>query len=149
MKAAEIWFSLFLLIVALVMFIVGLTYPYETQYGPGPGFLPVWVSGLTVLFTAILILTMLRKENEGKFFISKEGLKKYLIFISLLVAAILLTNVLGLMLSLGLFSLVIFKYIEKYNWKKSLSVSFGTMFVLFIIFKLWLRIPTPSGLFFL
>lgn len=148
MKIAEIGFSIFLFIIALFMFIVGLSYPYNTDFGPGPGFAPVWVSGLMVVLTLFLTINLLRKEMKGKFFSSNEGLKNLLYYIGLVVVVVALVNIIGLIIGLAIFCAIVFKFIDKYRWKQSLLVAFGTALVLYLTFNIWLNIPVPTGLLF-
>ncbi|MBT2689250.1 tripartite tricarboxylate transporter TctB family protein [Bacillus sp. ISL-47] len=149
MKIAEITFGIFLLGISILMFILGLTYPYQTQFGPGPGFFPVWVTGIMIVISTIFLFTLLKKNFPEKFFSDSKGKKFFLAYIALFIAGIVLIDILGMMVSFALFSLLVYKFMEKYNWKRSVSVSIGTMVILFLIFKVWLKVPTPSGLLFL
>ncbi|GEL78560.1 tripartite tricarboxylate transporter TctB family protein [Tenuibacillus multivorans] len=149
MRNAEIIFSLFLLAVSTVMFIIGLTYPYDTDFGPGPGFAPVWVSGLMIICTSALCISTFikyRKENKKEdFFSSKIGVKNLLFFLGLLILTILLIDLIGMLVALGIFCMVVFRFIDKYSWKQSILVSLGTTIVIFLLFKYWLKIPIPSS----
>lgn len=148
MKAAEIGFSLFLCSIALLFFIVGLSYPYNTDLGPGPGFVPVWISGIMVILTFILTIISIKNHTKGNFITSKKGLINFLIYIMLLILTVILTKLIGLVISLALFCLAVFKVVDRYNWKDSVLVSVGVAIIIFVIFDYWLQIPLPKSILF-
>jgi hypothetical protein len=38
------------------------------------------------------------------------------------------------------------RYLGKYSWGKVVAVSIGTMFVFFLMFETWFKVPLPKGL---
>ncbi|QQK77719.1 tripartite tricarboxylate transporter TctB family protein [Salicibibacter cibarius] len=152
MKKAEIIFAFMLLLFSIFMLVEALGFEYSSDFGPGPGFAPVWLSIILILLATTLILShTVKKEdhNEGQsFFKSKKGLKQASVFLLALIISITLVDVLGLILVLTLFSFFTFKFIEKYSWVSSVGVSLGSMVFVIVVFNVWLDIPTPTGLFF-
>lgn len=147
MKKAEIFFALFLLGAGLLMFIISLDYPYSTQFGPGPGFFPVWISGFMILFSLIFLIKLFRSNISGAFFNHPDSLKTLILFIVGLIITIILIPILGLILSLGLFCLFAFRLFDKHSWKGSVGVSVGAMVIFYLIFVIWLKVPLPTGIF--
>jgi putative tricarboxylic transport membrane protein len=145
MKKAEIYFGSFLLFLAISMFSISLTYPYKTKFGPGPGFFPLWSSGLMIIVTLLLLYKKLRESNEAPFFTSKNSRVTVLIFLGLSIAAVALIPVLGLLLSFGLFCTITLRFIDKYSWKRSSLVSIIMMVAVYLVFELWLQLPLPKG----
>ncbi|WP_126424879.1 tripartite tricarboxylate transporter TctB family protein [Brevibacillus marinus] len=145
MKKAEIYFALLLLLLAVAMFAVSFSYPYQTKFGPGPGFFPLWTSGLMIVVTTMLLVKKAREANDKPFFTSKNNMRTALKFLGLAVAAVGFIPVLGLLLSFGLFCTLTFRFIDKYSWKRSCLVSIISMAAAYVVFEWWLQLPLPKG----
>ncbi|WP_040978519.1 tripartite tricarboxylate transporter TctB family protein [Oceanobacillus jeddahense] len=147
MKKAELLFGLFLLIFTIFMLLEGIQYSYTSDFGPGPGFAPVWLSSLMILCIVILLLKNIKLKNKETFFVSRIGVSKAITYMVLLVISTLLVPITGLILSLTVFSFVILKFVEKFSFKSSILVSLGTMSFILIVFNFWLEINLPTGYF--
>jgi surface polysaccharide O-acyltransferase-like enzyme len=52
---------------------------------------------------------------------------------------------LGIYLASAIFIAFFMRYLGKYGWLKIAAVSFGTMFVFFLMFEVWFKVPLPKG----
>ncbi len=135
------------IIVAIVWIQQGIVrYEFWTDGKPGGGFVPV-IFAVLVLGAALAILI---REIFGK----KSTKEKYTFqpgaFLPAAAAVLggFMIQVLGIALSVFLFTTIWMRYLSKYNWVKTLISS--ALFTIFIygIFRMWLRVPFPSGFIF-
>jgi hypothetical protein len=64
-----------------------------------------------------------------------------------LLGMVVLSYVLGMIISMAIFIFVWLRFIEKHTAKSAVSIGVGTAAVLYLIFVFWLRVPLPLGLF--
>lgn len=118
---------------------------YYSEFGPGPGFLPLWV-GICITGCAIpLIVKLLRKhDKEGVFFKPKtrEGFKILL----LIVATFLLLPFSGFSIGFGLFAGVTMRVMGKHSWIGCGLTAIGIALGIRFVFAHWLSIPLPTGI---
>lgn len=135
------------IIVAIVWIQQGVVrYDFWKDGKPGGGFIPVIFASI-VLAGAVVILI---REVFGK----KNTKKKYAFELSAFMpaaAAVLggfMLQVLGIVLTVFLFTSIWMRFLSKYSWIKTLISS--TLFTFFIygVFRLWLRVPFPQGFIF-
>ena len=102
-----------------------------------------------VLFGVFLSIVIIDPEINLLNFYNNTGLTFFLFIpIGLVVVVVALVNIIGLIIGLAIFCAIVFKFIDKYRWKQSLIVAFGTALVLYLTFNIWLNIPVPTGLLF-
>ncbi len=78
--------------------------PYRGEYGPGPGFLPLWIGIVLIGCAIVTIIKAVRQygqEKEG--FVQAKTRRVGFVFVTLIVT-FLLVRVLGLSLGLALFT---------------------------------------------
>lgn len=118
---------------------------YMSEYGPGPGFLPLWL-GIALFCSAVaLILKILRKRRPlGRFFEArtKEGIK----VLVMIIISFLLFPLLGFSVALAFFAAITMRITGRHRWivcgLTALGVGIGIRFV----FGHWLQIPLPTGM---
>jgi putative tricarboxylic transport membrane protein len=76
---------------------------------------------------------------------SERGRAVFLIFV-LIGAAVLLTELVGLLISLGLMVFVLYTLVEKHAWWKGLIAGASTFLFGLIVFKTLLQVALPTGL---
>ncbi len=117
---------------------------YYSEFGPGPGFLPLWIGISITAFAAILIFNLLRKGGKaGAFFKlrTREGFKLLLVIIG----TFLLLPLLGFSIGFGLFAGVTMRTMGKHHWRMCGLTAVGIAIGIRYVFGHWLSIPLPTG----
>ncbi|MGI6037096.1 MAG: tripartite tricarboxylate transporter TctB family protein [Limnochordia bacterium] len=127
------------LFVGLYWVIAGVNYGLWVRNGPGPGFLPVLGGLLTMVFCMAILWQNREKESPIKFN------PKAFLPVGALLAMVLLSHVLGLLISMTLFIFLWLRIAERQSPAKSLTISLGTVLVVYAVFVAWLRVPFPKG----
>ncbi len=134
------------IIVAIVWVQQGIVrYGFWEDGRPGGGFVPVIFATIVLAAAlAILISVVFGKKKQAKYAFQSSA------FIPV-AAAILggfMLQVVGIALSVFLFTSIWMRFLSKYSWLKTLIAS--GLFTLFIygIFGMWLRVPFPQGFIF-
>lgn len=123
--------------------VMGFIYGFWKDSMPASGFIPVIFGFLTALLSGILFWQTFQKQ--GEVFKAKE-LRVVGLIMAATAAAILLLNVLGTMLTLGIFIVTWLRGLERYSWLSAVKVSVGTIAVAYLVFTAWLQVPLPVGL---
>jgi putative tricarboxylic transport membrane protein len=129
--------------------------PYQAEYGPGPGFLPLWLGATLVVLSVFLLRSALKEgahaasadargENpEGFFQFAPGAFTPWLIFFVSTLAVSLLFQRLGFGLSIGLFMLVTMRWVARQSWLSTIVMALATPIVLYLGFVRILMIPLP------
>ena len=118
---------------------------YMSEFGPGPGFLPLWLGiGLAVCSIGVILKVLKRKDKTGVFFRprTRVGLK----ILGLIILTYLLLPVFGFSVGLALFTASSMLLIGKHRWIPCGITAVVTAIAIRLIFVLWLSIPLPTGL---
>jgi hypothetical protein len=118
---------------------------YYSEFGPGPGFLPLWVGICITGCGAVLILNLLRKhEKAGDFLKARtgEGFKLLLIII----ATFLLLPLLGFSIGFGFFTGITMRVMGRHGWVACVLTAVGIAIGIRYVFGQWLHIPLPTGI---
>ena len=122
-----------------------LTLPYTGEFGPGPGFLPLWL-GITLTVCSIpVILTDLRSKERSEQLFRPET-AKCLKVLALVVAVFLTLPVLGFSAGLALITGGGMRLMGKHSWVSFVMVVIGTAVCVRYLFGQWLSIPLPKGM---
>jgi putative tricarboxylic transport membrane protein len=122
-----------------------LTLPYSGDFGPGPGFVPLWL-GLVLTVCAIpVILTDLRaKETSEKLF--RPETRKCLEVLILIVAVFFSLPILGFSIGLALITGTGMRIMGKHGWVSCAVTVIGAAICIHYLFGQWLSIPLPKGM---
>ncbi len=114
----------------------------------GPNFFPQVVSVMLLLASLTLIYQAL-KGNSLKNFetINKKGFIRTSIVLGFAIAYLFLMQVAGFYLATGIFLFVTMKFLGLKSYLVTLIVSACVATIVFGIFKVFLKIPLPEGLF--
>ena len=148
MAKKDLWSSLFWILCGILIVVGALRLPLGEPQNPGPGFLPLSVGGLMVLLATALLWRSLRKGEDSRTnrTAKPESLQK---LIGTFLAIILYVPVfprLGFTLTTIPLMVFLFKYIGEMGWKMSLAGGILISLSLYFIFKVWLQVQFPVGL---
>lgn len=130
--------------------------PYSAEYGPGAGFLPLWLGIALVILSVILLReAMSDRLDEGaaaladsagedaRIGIGNASRKPWLIFFASTVALALLFEPLGLWVSTALFTLVTVRWVGQRPWLATIIFTIVTPIALYVGFVRLLLVPLP------
>jgi hypothetical protein len=145
MRIADLIGGVIVLLLGLAVIYFSSQLEYYSEFGPGPGFLPLWVGICITICAVALIVNLLRKHGKaGAFFKpkTKEGLKILL----LIIATFLLLPVFGFSIGFGLFAGVTMRVMGKHRWVGCTLTAIGIALGIRFVFAQWLSIPLPTGI---
>lgn len=121
--------------------------PYVSEYGPGPGFFPLWIGiGLTLLSLPLIFANFFAvAADKSREYQSRLAIGRALVGWSGLILAIGLLQWLGFGLSLALLTLFLILVLERRPLWTALSVAIGLALGFHVIFVLALGLSLPSG----
>jgi putative tricarboxylic transport membrane protein len=123
----------------------------SATFGPGVGFLPLWLGILLAFFSVILIVgAWLRKitdQSEKRVFPSGKALFAVGSVLVGLAVYIILLEVIGFTADTFLFVTYLMAFVERQTWIRTIAVAIGTTGSLYTIFEILLKITLPSNMF--
>jgi len=121
--------------------------PYVSEFGPGPGFFPLWIGiGLTLISLLLIVANLFAStapENSERQ--SGTAVGRALVGLSGLMLAIGLLHWLGFGLSLALLAVFLILALERRSPWVAISVAFGLALGFHAIFVLALGLSLPAG----
>lgn len=127
-------------VIGLVFLVLGFgTYGFwhETS-GPLPGFFPAIIGIVLVAISVIAVVQSLKDEAQP------IPLRNWFPAIATLLI-ILMTFVIGMLPSLGLFLILWIRFYEKYPWKTTIITTTVILAIVVGVFMYWLNVPFPKG----
>jgi putative tricarboxylic transport membrane protein len=151
MKKADMITGVLLLALSGYVIQDSLRMPASATFGPGAGFLPLWLSVLLALFATILLVSAWRRPATEKdseaVFPGKDALLAITLVLAGLAVYIFLIEIVGYLVDTFLFIVFLMKVVERENWRLTLMVAVGATAVLFVTFQILLQITLPSNMF--
>lgn len=145
MWLADLIGGVVVLLFGLSVVIFSMQLPYMSEFGPGPGFLPLWL-GIGIAGCAVaVILKILKKRDRVEAFI-KPQTRVGLQMLGLIVCAFLLLPLLGFSVGLALFAATAMRLIGKHGMLACGLTAVGAAIGINVVFGLWLEIPIPTGI---
>jgi len=118
---------------------------------PGPGLLPLLMGIIIVVCAAVIFFQAWFNGNvarpEGKYFWRGVDFKKVLIALTGLVLYAFLLNKLGYLITTFFFMYSLLRLIAHIRRYVAFSEAALAAFLSYALFKLWLEVPLPRGLF--
>jgi hypothetical protein len=123
------------------------TLDYLDEFGPGPGFLPYWLGLLMTLLGLCLAISGLRnrKETAGPSF-TRGGLGRAMLAASGLASMVALLDILGFILSIALLAFFLNYIVERRPLAGAITVSAAITLGFFLLFRIFLPVSLPAGL---
>lgn len=146
MRVADLIGGVVVLLFGVGIIVFSAQLQYMSEYGPGPGFLPLWLGlGITACALGVLYQHVRTGGRTGAFFQARTriGMK----MLAVIVGAFLLLPYLGFSVALAIFSFVSMRLIGKHGTLLCLITAVVTGIGVHYIFAEWLSIPLPTGVF--
>lgn len=148
-KSIDVSIGVFLSVLSIAVFFYA-----EQQYAGsgvntyGPNFFPQVVSAMLLIASISLITQALRGKSLKNFeSINKDGLIRASVTLAMAIAYLFLMQYLGFYLATAVFLFITMKYLGLKSYLTTLLVSVSIATIVFGIFKIFLKIPLPEGLF--
>lgn len=148
-KSIDICVGTFLSALSIAIFLYA-----EQQYtgsgvnSYGPKFFPQVVSVLLFLASTTLIIQAIKGNSLKNFeIIDKQGFIRTAITLGFAIAYLFLMQVVGFYLSTAIFLFVTMKFLGLKSYLVTLIVSVSVASIVYGIFRIFLKIPLPEGLF--
>jgi hypothetical protein len=148
-QRADQVFAVLWVVLGLVVLIDSRGLEYMARYGPGPGFLIIWLGvGFIIMGLALLMQVTLRRAEREAFSIpSKVAAGQMCLVMIGFFAFCFLGDKIGFLLGIGLLFLFLLVVVERKGWMFSLAMSISITMVFWAIFELGLELRLPIGLF--
>jgi hypothetical protein len=121
------------------------TLPYTGDFGPGPGFVPLWLGIALTLCSIPIIITDLRNKDRSEQLFRPETWKCLKVLI-LIVTVFLALPVFGFSAGLALITGGGMRLMGKHGWVSCVVTMIGTAVCIHYLFGQWLSIPLPKGM---
>ncbi|MGH8663128.1 MAG: tripartite tricarboxylate transporter TctB family protein [Burkholderiales bacterium] len=128
----------------------GSTFQYGTEFSPGPGFAPVWLSAIGLCVSLLVAVHGFRAMRSGGAetkapALEKWGVLRVILTLVGLAAMIFVVPWLGLALSILAFLLYLTLVVQRHSVVIGVGVSLGTVVFFYFVFVYLLNVPIPKG----
>jgi hypothetical protein len=127
----------------------GSTFQYGSEFAPGPGFAPVWLSAIglcvSLLIAAHGLLAMRAADRSAARALEKPGLVRVALTLLGMGAMVFLVEWLGLALSILLFLLYLTLVVQRHRAVVGIGAGVGTVAFVYTVFVYFLGVPIPKG----
>ena len=112
---------------------------------PGPGFLPFGLAICLIILSLVLIIKSWKGDvSLAPFWPHRTWLRPLLGMVFLIFFALVVQWV-GFLITTFVFLIIWMGVIERIRWRAIVSISVGTTVALYLIFRLFLEVPLPTG----
>jgi hypothetical protein len=145
MGFADLIGGIFVLALGIAVIVFSAQLSYMSEFGPGPGFLPLWLGiGLVGCSLFVIVRNIRRHSQGGTFF--KPRTKLAVRMLLTIVVAFLLFPFLGFPIGLALFTAFTMRMMGRHSLILCGLTAFVTAIGIHFVFGQWLYIPLPKGL---
>jgi putative tricarboxylic transport membrane protein len=130
----------------------GWSFQFGTEFAPGPGFAPVWLSAIGLCVSLLIAAHGLRAMRGGEAAdksaapaLEKAGLVRVGFTLLGLAAMVFLVDWLGLVASILLFLLYLTLVVQRLAIGVGIGASLGTVVFVYVVFVHFLGVPIPQG----
>lgn len=130
----------------------GWSFQYGSEFAPGPGFAPVWLSAIGLCVSLLIAAYGLRAMRGGESSeqsaapaLEKWGLMRVALTLLGMAAMVFLVEWLGLVISILLFLLYLTLVVQRLSIGVGIGASLGTVVFVYAVFVYFLDVPIPKG----
>jgi len=152
MTRADLWGGLLLALFFGVTLWEGSTFQYGTEFSPGPGFAPVWLSAVGLCIALLIAAHGLRlqlyhraEEKVRPPSLERHGVVRIVMTLIGLTAMIFLIPPLGLVLAVLAFLLFLTLIVQRLSFVVGIGASVLTVVFIWFVFEHFLEVPVPQG----
>ncbi|MEP7154411.1 MAG: tripartite tricarboxylate transporter TctB family protein [Betaproteobacteria bacterium] len=145
-------------ITAVVIFIFGAVVIWDSRRlgaswgsdGPEAGYFPFYI-GLILCTASVINFASALREKSDDSFVSISSIKMILsVMVPTVIYVALIDGVgpvpgLGIYVASIIFIALFMKWLGKYKWLMTISVSVAVPVVFFLLFEIWFKVPLPKG----
>jgi putative tricarboxylic transport membrane protein len=128
------------------------SFQYGTEFAPGPGFAPVWLSAIGLCVSLLIAAHGLQAMRGGEAsdkaaapVLEKGGLVRVAFTLLGMAAMVFLVEWLGLAISILLFLLYLTLFVQRHGVGVGIGASVGTVVFVYVVFAHFLEVPIPKG----
>ena len=151
MKKADLITGFVLLVLSGYVIWESWQMPQSATFGPGVGFLPLWLGILLAILSIILIISgwsrKLTEQDKKPVFPGGKALLGVGLVLVGLAAYIMLLEVIGFTADTFLFVTYLMAFVERQTWWRTIATAVITTGGLYTIFEILLKITLPSNMF--
>lgn len=141
-RNAGLWAGMVIFLFSLLFFILSFDYDYSSNVGPGPGFFPLYLSGILMILSIFYVFESVKGKNvSSEKWPKGEALKNVLSVLGCLVFFLLLFYLAGMIAASMVFLFLVF--FKGYKWYINVAMSVGISLFLFWLFNNVLSVPLP------
>lgn len=143
MKKAGVWAGIITLIYAIIIFQQSLSLDYSTKLGPGPGFFPLWLSGILIVLTLCYIVDSIRHDEIkiSEILPGGQASKNIISTVGGLIIFPIVVPYLGFVVSATILQFIMF--VRDFKWYIALGFSVAVSIILFFVFQSLLGVTLP------
>jgi len=139
--------AVFWLVAGVLISIWAATYSLGSLFHPGPGFVPL-ILGILLIFFSLILLGKSKKPDAGSsahIDLSSGRWKKVAYTVLILIAAALVVERIGYLLTLFIMVALLMRGVEPQSWRATLLTAFFSALGIYLVFDLLLKQPLPRG----
>jgi putative tricarboxylic transport membrane protein len=145
-KNIGIWGGVLLAGYSIVLFVQSFDLHYYTRFGPGPGFLPLWLSVGLFFLSAVFIVQSAKQPMLFKNKLPRgQRLSNVLSMLGAILLFIIIVRVTGFVTACTLMVFIVVR--RHYHWRMGLLVALCISLVLLVVFQSILDVPLPDNYF--
>ena len=156
MRKAEIIFGIAAIALAALFFVISGSFPSARGHDVGMAFYPRILVVLIVLLSLAVIIESVKKmrgasaseeDAQPLFETAEGGVRRVLLVIGLTLAYAYLLGILGFVVVTPFYLLILMMSLKAGKLWKMILISAATTLVIYVAFRIFLRIPLPIGIF--
>jgi putative tricarboxylic transport membrane protein len=132
--------------IGIFVILHGRSLNYMDEFGPGPGFLPRWLGLLLTGLALGLIISSVRRPRAEHSPDAGTVPGRALLAACGLVATVASLRTLGFIASFALLSFFLVYAVERRSLARAIAVTAGLALGFFLLFRVILPVPLPTGL---